>query len=222
MPERCSVRQHQNVSAALQCHSSIEVLRRRVSLVSVGSLSLFRSPTFRSRSLKCNKIVPYREHVFQHQHHRSSSSTSSLSSSSSGFLIDSIDSSTRSSRCLSPPRVHLIEHQHPNRDYRCTVCNQSAFDDAAQLYHHMVQHGPKARLHPCRDCDVYFMFSMHLINHQYSHADDAAPALSNGNALGLKVSLKAKGVANDDEESSCKSIVTRSSSKATCRSVTVN
>ncbi|CAF0811851.1 unnamed protein product [Adineta ricciae] len=174
--------------------------------------------------LKCNKIVPSREHVFQHQQKRSSPS-----SSTSGFLIDSIDSSN-SSRCSSPPRVHycylcrtnfdtaiklhvhLIEHQYPNRDYQCTLCEQCSFDDATQLYHHMVQHGTKVRLHPCRECDVYFMFSMHLINHQYSHNDETVLSKTNGNS----------SKSNEDDESSCKSIVTRSSAKGTCRSVIVS
>ncbi|UJR26069.1 hypothetical protein I4U23_007415 [Adineta vaga] len=185
--------------------------------------------------LKCNKIVPYREHIFQHQQKRSSSS-----SSSSGFLIDSIDSST-SSRCLSPPRVHfcylcrtnfdtaikmhihLIEHQYPNHDYQCTLCDLCSFDDASQLYHHMVQHGSKSRLHPCRECDVYFMFSMHLINHQYSHNDETLLSKTNGNSIKSKLIINDDSrQLNEDDESSCKSIVTRSSTKGVCRSVIVS
>ena len=189
-------------------------------------------------SLKCNRIVPLREHVFQHQNKKSSSF--------SGFHIDSIDSSI-SIRCPSPPRVHycylcrtnfdtaikmhihLIEHQYPNHDYRCTLCEQCSFDNAAQLYHHMVQHGSKARLHPCRECDVFFMFSMHLINHQYSHSDETLLSKTNGNSRGSKVSGKSKLItngdhkqSNDDDDSSCRSIVTRSSRKGACRSVIVS
>ena len=126
--------------------------------------------------------------------------------------------------------IHLIEHQYPNRDYQCSLCNQISFADAAQLYHHMVQHGSKARLHPCRECDVFFMFSMHLINHQYSHSEDISPAKSNGNSsIGSRVSLKSRLIShedkkqsNEDEDTSCKSIVTRSSTKGTGRSVIVS
>ncbi len=189
-------------------------------------------------SLKCNKIVSLHEHILQHQ--------TKNSSSSSGFLIDSIDSSV-SSRCSSPPRVHycylcrtnfdtaikmhihLIEHQYPNHDYQCSLCDQCSFDDAANLYHHMVQHGSKARLHPCRECDVFFMFSMHLINHQYSHTDETSLSKTNGNTVVSKVSIKSKFISNEDykqsnedDDSSCKSIVTRSSTKGTCRSVIVS
>jgi hypothetical protein len=191
-----------------------------------------------SFSLKCNKIVSFRDHILQHQIKKSPSL-----SSSSGFLIDSIDSS----RCSSPPRVHycylcrtnfdtaikmhihLIEHQYPNHDYQCSLCDQCSFDDAANLYHHMVQHGSKARLHPCRECDVYFMFSMHLINHQYSHTEENSSVKTNGNSIGSKLSLKSKLMSNEDkkqsnedDDSSCKSIVTRSSTKGTCRSVIVS
>lgn len=122
--------------------------------------------------------------------------------------------------------IHLIEHQYPNRDYQCSICDQNSFDDASQLYHHMVQHGSKARLHPCRQCDVYFMFSMHLINHQYSHSDETVLSKTNGNS---KLSIKSKFIvnednkqSNDDEDIPCKSIVTRSSTKGTCRSVVVS
>lgn len=110
--------------------------------------------------------------------------------------------------------IHLIEHQYPNHDYQCSLCEQSSFDDASQLYHHMVQHGSKARLHPCRECDVFFMFSMHLINHQYSHTDQTLTIKTNG----TKLSIKSK----EDDESSCKPYATRSSTKGTCRSVIVN
>ncbi len=180
-------------------------------------------------SLKCNKIVSFREHIFQHSIKKSSLS--------SGFLIDSIDSSL-SSRCSSPPRVHhcylcrtnfdtaikmhihLIEHQYPDRDYQCSLCKQCSFNDASQLYHHMVQHGSRARLHPCRECDVFFMFSMHLINHQYSHTEERSAIKTNGNTtIGTKLSLKQS---NDEDESSCKSIVTRSSTKESGRSVIVS
>jgi hypothetical protein len=122
--------------------------------------------------------------------------------------------------------IHLIEHQYPNHDYQCTLCDQSSFDDASQLYQHMVQHGSKARLHPCRECDVFFMFSMHLINHQYSHLDEMSLIKTNGNS---KLSGKAKLISNEDTKqskeedgSSCKSIITRSSTKGTCRSVIVS
>jgi hypothetical protein len=125
--------------------------------------------------------------------------------------------------------IHLIEHQYPNHDYQCTLCDQCSFGDAAQLYHHMVQHGSKARLHPCRECDVFFMFSMHLINHQYSHTDETSLSKTNGNSKGSKLSVKSKYLStedhkqsNEDEDNSCKSIVTRSSTKGTCRSVIVS
>lgn len=184
-------------------------------------------------SLKCNKLFPTRTHILQHQ------------SKPSPFLIDSLDLS----RCSSPPRVHycylcrtnfdtaikmhihLIEHQYPNHDYQCTLCDENAFDDASQLYHHMVQHGSKARLHPCRECDVFFMFSMHLINHQYSHAEEIISNRINGNSHSSKASCKTRSMINeekkqstmttDEEENSCKSIVTRSATKGTCRSVIV-
>ena len=122
--------------------------------------------------------------------------------------------------------IHLIEHQYPNHDYQCSLCNQSSFEDAAQLYQHMVQHGSKARLHPCRECDVYFMFSMHLINHQYSHTEENSLTKRNGNSHGSKKSKSTsnedKKQSNEDDDSSCKSIVTRSSTKGTCRSVIVS
>ncbi|CAF4688133.1 unnamed protein product [Rotaria sp. Silwood1] len=190
--------------------------------------------------LKCNKIVSLREHIFQHQIKKSSLT--------SGFLIDSIDSSIINSHSSSPSpsvhhcylcrtnfdtaikmHIHLIEHQYPNHDYQCSLCEQSTFDDASQLYHHMVQHGSKARLHPCRQCDVYFMFSMHLINHQYSHTDDTLLTKSNGTLISSKLSIKSKFMtnedhkqSNDDDDISCKSIITRSSTKGTCRSVVVS
>lgn len=192
-------------------------------------------------SLKCNKIVSLREHILQHQRKKLSLT--------SGFLIDSIESSTTSDSSSSLPgvhycylcrtnfdtaikmHIHLIEHQYPNHDYQCCLCEQSKFDDASQLYHHMVQHGTKARLHPCRQCDVYFMFSMHLINHQYSHTDETVLVKTNGNttATGSKLMTKSKFInnedrkqSNDDDDISCKSIVTRSSTKGTCRSVVVS
>jgi pentatricopeptide repeat protein len=122
--------------------------------------------------------------------------------------------------------IHLIEHQYPNHDYQCSLCDQCSFDDASQLYHHMVQHGSKARLHPCRECDVFFMFSMHLVNHQYSHTDEILLPKTNGNSTGSK---KLKFSSNEDnkqlkedDDNSCKSIVTRSSTKGTCRSVIVS
>jgi pentatricopeptide repeat protein len=125
--------------------------------------------------------------------------------------------------------IHLIEHQYPNHDYQCSLCDQCSFDDASQLYHHMVQHGSKARLHPCRECDVYFMFSMHLINHQYSHKDEMVLLKTNGNSTRSKFSIKSKSISNEDnrqlnedDDSLCKSIVTRSSTKGTCRSVIVS
>jgi len=126
--------------------------------------------------------------------------------------------------------IHLIEHQYPNHDYQCSLCDQYSFDDATQLYHHMVQHGSKARLHPCRECDVFFMFSMHLINHQYSHIDEISLKKMNGsNSIGSKLILKSKFISNEnnkqsneDDDSSCKSIITRSSTKGTCRSVIVS
>jgi hypothetical protein len=122
--------------------------------------------------------------------------------------------------------IHLIEHQYPNHDYQCSLCDQCSFDNASQLYHHMVQHGSKARLHPCRECDVFFMFSMHLVNHQYSHTDEILLPKTNGNSTGSK---KLKFTSNEDnkqlkedDDNSCKSIVTRSSTKGTCRSVIVS
>lgn len=125
--------------------------------------------------------------------------------------------------------IHLIEHQYSNHDYQCSLCHQCSFDDASQLYHHMVQHGSKARLHPCRECDVYFMFSMHLINHQYSHTDEILSTQSNGNSNGSKLSIKSKFISNDDnkqskedDDSSCKSYATRSSTKGACRPVIVS
>jgi hypothetical protein len=60
--------------------------------------------------------------------------------------------------------------------------DQYSFHDISQLHHHIVQHGSKARLHPCRECDVYFMFSMHLINHQYRHIDEILLSKTNGNS----------------------------------------
>ena len=196
------------------------------------------SPFSFSFSLKCNKLVPNRNHILQHH--------SKSSPSSSAFLIDSFDLA-RSSRCSSPPRVHycylcrtnfdtaikmhihLIEHQYPNRDYHCSLCDQTSFDDATQLYHHMVQHGSKARLHPCRECDVFFMFSMHLINHQYSHAEEMTASKINEHSLGSKVPCRSRSIvneekkqSNDDEDNSCKSIVTRSATKGTGRSVIVS
>jgi hypothetical protein len=119
--------------------------------------------------------------------------------------------------------IHLIEHQYPNHDYQCSLCDQCSFDDATHLYHHMVQHGSKARLHPCRECDVFFMFSMHLINHQYSHTDEILLPKTNGNSLKSKfISNEDNKQSNEDDDSSCKSIVTRSSTKGTCRSVIVS
>lgn len=176
---------------------------------------------FFSFSLKCNKIVSSRDHILQHQQ-----KTSPSSSSPSSFLIDTIDSSNTSSSHVNycylcrtnfdstiKLHIHLIEHQYPNHDYQCTFCNQTSFDDSTQLYNHMMKHGTKARLYPCRECDIYFMFSMHLINHQYSHNDEILLSKSNGNSKQLK----------DDDDNSCKSIVTRSSStKGTCRSVIVS
>ncbi|CAF2182480.1 unnamed protein product [Rotaria magnacalcarata] len=189
--------------------------------------------------LKCNKIVPSREHILQH-HKKKSLLTS-------GFLIDSIDSSLSSHLSSLPSvhycylcrtnfntaikmHIHLIEHQYPNHEYQCSLCDQSKFDDAAKLYHHMVQHGSKARLHPCRQCDVYFMFSMHLINHQYSHTDETSVLKTNGStSIGTKLSIKSKFInnedkkqSNDDDDISCKSIMTRSSTKGACRSVVVS
>ncbi|CAF1118685.1 unnamed protein product [Adineta steineri] len=236
-PDPCTKPEIESISNSLTClycrndaqFDSIKTYQQHFT-----SIHLSKNSTEEYHCLKCNKIVPFREHIFQHQYKKSSSSLS-------GFLIDSIDSSI-SSRCPSPPRVHycylcrtnfdtaikmhihLIEHQYPNHDYQCSLCEQCSFDDASQLYHHMVQHGSKARLHPCRECDVYFMFSMHLINHQYSHTDETLGKKSNG----LKYSLKSKMISNednkqllneDDDNNSCKSIVTRSSTKGTCRSV---
>jgi hypothetical protein len=191
-------------------------------------------------SLKCNRLVSSREHIYQHQ--------SSLSSNQ--FLIDNVVHPSYSARCSSPPRVHycylcrtnfdtaikmhvhLIEHQYPNHDYQCCLCEQLSFDDANQLYHHMVQHGSKARLYPCRECDVFFMFSMHLINHQYSHKDETVRRSSlTLKANGSNVTTKSTVIVNDDGQRTddnhhddviCKSIVTRSSSKSAVRSVTVN
>ena len=194
-------------------------------------------------SLKCNKIVMLREHIYQH--------LSVQSSTSSGFLIDSVPPT----RCPSPPRVHycylcrtnfdtaikmhihLIEHQYPNHDYQCNLCDNVRFDDASQLYHHMVQHGSKTRLYPCRECDVFFMFSMHLINHQHSHTDETvltssspSASKSNGSTKGLRLTTKSKSVlshddhkrSHDEDDATCKPMLTRSSSKGTNRSVTVN
>ncbi|CAF4840649.1 unnamed protein product, partial [Rotaria magnacalcarata] len=67
----------------------------------------------------------------------------------------------------------------------------------------MVQHGSKARLHPCRQCDVYFMFSMHLINHQYSHTDETSVLKTNGStSIGTKLSIKSKFINNEDKKQS--------------------
>jgi len=197
----------------------IQQNNRQMNIIGKSNLLFFfwKWHNFWFLSLKCNKIVFSHDHIHEHQIQRTSA-----------FLIDTIDSC-----CSSPPSVHhcylcrtnfdtpikmhihLIEHQYPHRDYQCSLCQQKSFDDASQLYHHMVQHGSKARLHPCRECDIYFMFSMHLINHQYSHDED--PKIKS-------IKKPSKSISNNDDEEKdiCKSMVTRSATKRTCRSVIVN
>ena len=125
--------------------------------------------------------------------------------------------------------IHLIDHQYPNHNYQCSLCGEGSFDDASQLYHHMIQHGSKARLYPCRQCDVFFMFSIHLINHEYSHTDETSISKTNSISTRSSLLMKSKFIgnednkqSNEDDDISCKSIITRSSTNGACRSMIVS